>query len=102
MTCPLESINDPIQSEKEVLIAKFSSSRARPNVFHVVRTTGARRPTHEGGDGYERDAKAELFLLAVSNFVSETTFYESASDRDDRFEQLLAKVTAEDLTGCVE
>jgi hypothetical protein len=77
-------------------MAKFSSSRARPNVFHVVRTTGARGPTHEGGDGYERDAKSELFLLAVSNFVSETTFYESASDRDDRFEHLLAKVTAED------
>ncbi len=32
----------------------------------------------------------------MSNFVSETTFYESASDRDDRFEQLVAKVSAED------
>jgi hypothetical protein len=53
-------------------------------------------PTHEGGLGYERDAKSELFVLAVSNFVSETTFYESASDRDNRFEQLVAKVTAED------
>jgi hypothetical protein len=53
-------------------------------------------PTHGGGVGYERDAKSELFVLAVSNFVSETTFYESASDRDDRFEHLVAKVTAED------
>ena len=77
-------------------MAKFSSARARPNVFHVVSTTGARIPTHEGGLGYERDAKSELFLLAVSNFVSEGTFYESASDRDDRFARLVAKVTAED------
>jgi hypothetical protein len=53
-------------------------------------------PTHEGGLGYARDAKSELFVLAVSNFVGERTFYESASDRDDRFEQLVAKVTGED------
>jgi hypothetical protein len=46
--------------------------------------------------GYRRDAKSELFLLAVSNFVSEKTFYESSSDRDDRFEQLVATVTSED------
>jgi hypothetical protein len=77
-------------------MAKFSSVRARPNVFHVVRTTGARMPTHEGGLGYARDAKSELFVFAVSNFVSERTIYESASGRDDRFEQLVAEVTAED------
>ena len=77
-------------------MAKFSSARARPNVSHVVSTTGARISTHEGGLGYERDAKSELFLLAVSNFVSEGTFYESAFDRDDRFGRLVAKVTAED------
>jgi hypothetical protein len=65
-------------------------------VQHIVNTTGARIATYEGGVGYGRDAKSELFLLAISNFVSETTFYESASDRDDRFEQLVAKVTAED------
>jgi hypothetical protein len=53
-------------------------------------------PTHEGGLGYARYAKSEIFVLAVSNFVGERTFYESASDRDDRFEQLVAKVTGED------
>jgi hypothetical protein len=47
-------------------MAKFSSTRARPNVFHAVRTTRARMLTHEGGLGYERDAKSELFVLAVS------------------------------------
>jgi hypothetical protein len=77
-------------------MAKFSSTAAPANVQHVVRTTEKRLSTHEGGVGYARDAKSELFLLAVSNFVRETTFYESAGARDDRFEQLLGRVTAED------
>ena len=34
--------------------------------------------TFEGGSGYARDAKSELFLLAVTNMVGEHTFYESA------------------------
>ena len=33
---------------------------------------------------------------SCSPFVSERTIYESASGRDDRFEQLVAEVTAED------
>lgn len=52
-----------------------------------------RRPsisTYEGGSGYARDVKGELFQLAVSNMVGEDTFYESASDRDARFAQLVA------------
>lgn len=77
-------------------MAKFSSARAGPNAQHVVTTTAARVPTYEDGVGYGPDPKSELFLLAVSNLVSEKTFYESASDRDDRFEQLVAKVTVED------
>ncbi len=77
-------------------MAKFSSVRRRPNANHVVSTTGTRVTTHEGGIGYGRDSKSELFLLAVSNLVGEATFYEPASKRDDRFEHLVAKVTAED------
>ena len=52
--------------------------------------------THEGGEGFRRDAKSELFLLAVTNFVSEDTFYESASERDARFRDLVATVTRSD------
>ena len=33
--------------------------------------------THEGAPGYARDAKGELFLLAVSNMAGEDTFYEA-------------------------
>lgn len=42
--------------------------------------------------GYEREKQSELFLLAVSNFVGQDTFYEKAKDRDDRFSQLSREV----------
>ncbi|GAB3872864.1 TROVE domain-containing protein [Dactylosporangium cerinum] len=46
--------------------------------------------TYEGGPGYARDLKSELFLLAVTNMVGEQTFYEPAGDRDERYRQLIA------------
>jgi hypothetical protein len=52
--------------------------------------------THEGGAGYAHDAKSELFLLAVANFVGENTFYEKASDRDARFAGLVHTVAVAD------
>jgi len=46
--------------------------------------------------GYEREKKSELFLLAVSNFVGQDTFYEKAKDRDDRFASLSREVAIQD------
>lgn len=59
----------------------------------------AREPdliTHQGGEGFSRDAKNELFFLGLTNAVGENTFYESADVRDKRFGLLIAEVTAED------
>ena len=53
--------------------------------------------THEGAPAYVRDAKSELFLLAVTNMVGEDTFYERAGDRDDRFTALVAEVAVTDF-----
>lgn len=53
-------------------------------------------PNHQGGPGYARDAKSELFLLAVHNMVGEDTFYERSGQRDDRYTQLIKQVTVED------
>lgn len=77
-------------------MAKFSGKAARPNVKSPMRTTGKTTTTYEGGLGYERDAKTQLFLLAVSNMVRQGTFYESATDRDNRFKALAQQVTVED------
>jgi hypothetical protein len=58
-------------------------------------TTGPTK-THEGGAGFTRDVKSELYLTAVTNMVGEDTFYESAQDRDDRFVKLVHQVAVED------
>lgn len=51
---------------------------------------------HEGTTSFARDAKSDLFLLGVMNFVGEDTFYESGETRDNRFTSLVHQVTAED------
>lgn len=45
--------------------------------------------THEGAAGYERDARVELFLRAVSSFAGEDSFYEAGNIRDERMRDLV-------------
>lgn len=52
--------------------------------------------THQGGPGFSRDPKSELFLLAVANMVGEDTFYEAKGPRDERFRDLIHRVAVED------
>lgn len=83
-------------------MAKFSGKnsttlRQRPNrIKSPVTTTGPGAPTFEGGQGFSRDAKSDLFLLAVTNMVGQDTFYETGANRDDRFASLVHQVTLED------
>jgi len=75
-------------------MSKFSK---RPsNVLAPIKSFEALGATYEGGVGYARDPKSELFLLAVTNMVSEGTFYEKAEDRDKRFRDLIRKVAQDD------
>ena len=53
--------------------------------------------TAQGGQGVTRDAKSELFLLAVTDMVGEDTFYEAAGHRDDRFRGLVHALAVEDF-----
>lgn len=79
-------------------MSKFNTSgAARPAVTSPVSSepTPSVR-TYEGGAGYQRDTKSELFLLAVANMVGEHTFYETADTRDDRYEGLVRAATVED------
>lgn len=79
-------------------MAKFNTTvKARPVVRSPIVTE--QRPsglTYEGAPGYARDAKGELFSLAVVNMVGENTFYEKAGDRDERYENLIHQVAVED------
>jgi hypothetical protein len=48
-----------------------------------ISTTGNRVVNQQGGIGWERTPKSELFLAAVTS-LNEDTFYESAEERADR------------------
>lgn len=64
-----------------------------------VKTNKGRKPdtlTYNAGAGFSREAKSELFLLAVTNMVSEDTFYERGKNRDKRFVELIRQVALED------
>ncbi|MFD8570951.1 TROVE domain-containing protein [Streptomyces sp. NPDC059639] len=77
-------------------MARYNRKGARAALRSVVRTTGRTVPTHEGGTGFGRDPRSELFLLAVANFVSQRTFYEDGADRDDRFAALVRALAVSD------
>ncbi len=83
-------------------MSKFNStanprrSRAAGPVSPVRTRTVPTGRTGEGAPGFERDAKSELFLLAVTNMVQENTFYEAADARDLRFETLVRNVAVAD------
>ncbi len=78
-------------------MSKFNKVRAKVAALSPI-VTGrlAKGRTHEGAPGYVRDAKGELFLLAVSNMAGEASFYESASQRDSRFAELVHEVALAD------
>lgn len=76
-------------------MARFNSKSARAQPTSRVTSTGRVLRTYEGGRGRERDARSELFLLAVSHFAADT-FYERAEDRDDRFAKLVRRLAVED------
>ena len=46
--------------------------------------------THEGGTGYARDARSELFLRVTASFAGEDSFYEDAAVRDGRMRELVS------------
>ncbi|WP_367135942.1 TROVE domain-containing protein [Saccharothrix sp. HUAS TT1] len=78
-------------------MSKFNFGRLRAAVSSpVVSEAVASGRTHEGGPGYARELKSELFLLAVANMVGERTFYEGADERDDRYAALVRATTTAD------
>jgi hypothetical protein len=77
-------------------MVKFSGTNRKPlraNVTAPIRTRTRRVLTHEHGLGYARDAESDLFVLAATNMVGEDTFYERADARDERFVEVVRKVT---------
>ncbi len=82
----------------EMLVAPHISAAARavppPRPRH--RPASPQLRTHEGGPAFVREPREELFLLAVGNFVSQQTFYESGEERDDRYTRLVGELAVQD------
>lgn len=77
-------------------MANLSTKPTRANVSAPIKTAGVPTSTYEGGQGYRRDPKSELFLLAVSLLLGERTYYESAEGRGNRLKHLIHEVTGQD------
>lgn len=78
-------------------MSKFNRPNIRASVSSPVTSEHvASGVTFEGAPGFARDAKSELFLLAVTNMVGEQTFYESGGDRDNRYAELVHTVATAD------
>jgi hypothetical protein len=75
-------------------MGKFNKA-VSTGVISPVKTVG-KTVNYGGKAASKRDTKSELFLLAVSNFVGQDTFYESAKSRDDRFSSLCRTVAIQD------
>jgi hypothetical protein len=72
-------------------MSKYATTGTAP----VLGTTGAVTKTHEGGDGFVREPKAELYITAVSSLMKQT-FYESEEVREDRLANLSRRIGVED------
>lgn len=84
-------------------MAKFNTRDLRaPRAKGAMQTktdsTGAPvvTQTFNGGQGYVREAKSEVFLLAAGSFVMEDAYYEKGNARTQRYVQLLDEVTKAD------
>ncbi|CAL9420620.1 hypothetical protein SUDANB15_01834 [Streptomyces sp. enrichment culture] len=77
-------------------MTRFNTRAARAQPTSRVTSTGRVLRTCEGGRGQEREVRSELFLLAVSDLVTQRTFYETGADRDDRFAKLVRELAVTD------
>lgn len=78
-------------------MTKFNRANTRTATKSPIasaRKTGLK--TGEGAEGYKREAKGELFVLAVGRFFGEKTFYEKPDAGATRFVELVHAVAGDD------
>lgn len=77
-------------------MARLNTTNAAKVSRSPIKSGSATTTTYEGGVGYERNSKGELFQLGVNLFAGENTFYETGKDRNARFAGLVEQVAIED------
>ncbi|MFC9292997.1 TROVE domain-containing protein [Streptomyces sp. NPDC057011] len=75
-----------------MLVAPHVQAAAGSPPWLHHRPAGPHFRTYERGPAYVRGPREELFLLAVGNFVSQRTFYESGEERDGRYARLVREL----------
>lgn len=75
--------------------AVAAARSVKPATGYLTTEPVASGTTHEGAPGFGRDAKSELFLLAVTNLFSDT-FYEKQDARYTRYRDLIRQVAVSD------
>lgn len=75
---------------------KPNSRTATVSPVIAARLTGL--TTHEGAQGFKRDARGELFMLGAGRFFGEKTFYEKPDEGAKRFVALVHEVAPADPT----
>ncbi|GAA4918915.1 TROVE domain-containing protein [Streptomyces coeruleoprunus] len=73
-----------------------ATARSLPAPQHHHRPARRDFRSYPGGPAFVREPREELFLLAVGNFVSQQTFYESGEERDDRYTRLVGELAVQD------
>jgi hypothetical protein len=82
---PLPAASRATSPLSTVVTPQLSGTLARPDTV-----------THEGGDGFTRTPRTELFLACTSSFITEDSFYEAGDDRVQRVRELVRTVTLEE------
>jgi hypothetical protein len=80
-------------------VARFTKNvRTAPSGNTSVLTASPKSdvPTGNGGKGFAYAEKSALFLLGVTNFTGQDTYYESAEARDSRYVELIRSVAKAD------
>lgn len=78
-------------------MARMNTARTAASARSPITSTPALATTHEGAQGYARDARSEVFLAAVSS-LNENLFYESAEGVRARLRDRIYMVALQDPT----
>lgn len=76
-------------------MSAFNKRSSGSGTLGPIRTTGETTKTFEGGAAFKRDAKSDLFLLAVT-YMGEDKFYETSNVQAKRLRDLTRKVAIDD------
>lgn len=77
-------------------MARFNTRDHTNKKSSAIATTGETARNHYGAQGFKRDQKSDLYLLAVSFMGGDKNYYESSDERYQRLISLTGAIAVED------